>query len=370
MPNKLSYIDFNDMLNIPVCDETARTTAGTNAANIGSLNALKTTDKTNLVNAINELYTNDLSVFANKSVCIVGDSISSVTTYPPNWTVPFTELVESVGGNVTNVSVDGASLVGFADEVNRIPTGKDVYIIFLGVNDYQGQFEQSRIISSVQTIMQHIDLSNPDRLCFYVSALKTYRPEMAGYYTSQGAYRLLFETLMRKYGARIISGDGAPNLNLYTYGTYLNSDDKIHPMPIYRYILCDYIVKGITSGINQHCEPHSFVIANEINQNLSYTTGNIITNWIDGNTYQVNFNLFGVSLTAGVWTSICKIGNSVGLGHGLIDNFDTDTLLKYDGSLFQIRINDAEIQVVPPSTGTFDLTFSVIGHVSIDPSLA
>lgn len=74
--------------------------------------------------------------FKNKKVVIYGDSLSVPTG---TWAETFKELVESIGGTVTNHAVSGASTANQLAIANTDETVYDYAIVWLGTNDSHNQ---------------------------------------------------------------------------------------------------------------------------------------------------------------------------------------------------------------------------------------
>lgn len=357
MPNMLSHIDFNEMLNIPVCDETARTTAGTNAAHIGSMNSLLTNDKDNLVNAINEVFQQDLEHFRNKSVCIIGDSISAVTTYPPNWTVPFTEAIESVNGTVTNLAVDGASISGWAIDVNMIPTDKDIYIFFLGINDFIGQWPaiNGNLFNDVNTLLTRVN--GVGKEVWYISPLRMLGANSMDITKDNicpaNAYRYLLETAFNNGGAKVISGLGAPDLNLATMNTYMT--DGLHPQPAYRHILANYILKNIANDIISF----SNTTITKTSTPALTGTGNVEYTWLN-NAVDITINISGAALNAN-FTPICKTSNVAGTQGIIPTTYFPNMIRTNSGEVMYIKHEGDTIYLLPFSgAGNYDINVNIL----------
>lgn len=310
-------------------------------------------------NAIN------LSMFKDKSICIVGDSLSDETTQQPNWVDNFTSIVEGAGATVNNVSVSGSSVVGWGSSPANIPTGYDIYIIALGINDFQGQFSQSAIQTAIEQIINRIDLSDPDRKAFYISPLKAFIPTFTNMYTPIAVYRHLFETIFAKYGCQIISGGIFPNLSNLTNDVYV-ATDNIHLTPTYAPIYASHVLDVMISGSSETANAYGYVKSCEIHPDLVYTQGNAYLTWEDGNHYTFTLNLFGVEATALSWLPLCKVSNDA--NGGLIDNLHEYTITSYTGTVYQYRINNGYIEVATPTTGTFNLVCKLTGALTISPS--
>lgn len=324
-------------------------------------------DLQNQINALKTRYNEiNLSMFKNKSICIVGDSLSDETTQQPNWVDVFTEIVESVGATVNNVSVSGSSVVGWGSSPANIPVGYDFYIVALGINDFQGQFGQTAMQTAIEQIATRIDLSDPDRKAFYISPLKAFIPSFVNMYTPQTVYRHYFETVFAKYGFQIISGGLFPNLSNLTNGVYVAADN-IHLTPTYAPIYAGHVLDIMISGSSETAPCYGNVKAADLASDLTYSSGNVYLTWNSGEHFTLSLNLFGVSLTALQWQPLCKISNNV--GGGLIDSINEGTITGYTGTIYQYRINAGYLEVAAPTTGTFNLVTKLTGDITISPAM-
>ena len=250
---------------------------------IGTLASLGTSDKTNLVSAINEVnlkVDNDniyRQFFNNKKVVVVGDSISSNTTNPPNWTVPFQAIVENAGGTFVNVATDGASVLGFGNSPSSIPNDGHYYIVMLGTNDYQGQWSGDLLPAAVSNIAGRC--IHAGSIAWFVSPIRFLSAgstsETTGNISPLPAYRSVLETLFSNAGFKIISGLSAPSLNASTKSTYMS--DGLHPDSAYRYYLSDFILKAMMSGTDSYTSYSEVYTQGTV----SNGTGTITYKWHD-----------------------------------------------------------------------------------------
>lgn len=192
--------------------------------------------------------------FKGKNITIIGDSISDNTTYPPNWTIHFTDKINKIGGVVNNIAQNGASFASWAnpDNIGKIPNNSDIYIILLGVNDWQGQFPfvgASVSDYNLNSCMKAINDRFADNAdVFYISPIKCFMPTMKTNLGTLNMYRHMMEVKAINFGWRVISGDNAPLLSNKTKLTYMGDD--IHPNSTYAPILADYIFNAILSRIS------------------------------------------------------------------------------------------------------------------------
>ena len=300
--------------------------------------------ETGLARLMTKYNPSNMMDFNGKRVCIVGDSISSTTTYPPNWTVPFTELITNAGGSVTNIAVDGASIAGFANDLSAIPTGYDYYIIFLGINDAMAQFPiyGETIAGYVGDIMNRIN--DVGVTVWYVSPIKALGydsiQDNANNVAPVNAYRCLLETLFNAFGAKVLSGLGAPSLNNSTKNVYMT--DGLHPKPEYRYILCDYILQNI---INDTMSFSNVPVSQTQKAPFTGTgTGTITFNWYN-NMVQIVCNINN-TMQAGSWNYLVVTGKQ-GV-HGIIPDspYFPAYVRSVEGHLYYIKNENGNIMIL------------------------
>lgn len=196
----------------------------------------------------------DLSFFKNKKICIIGDSISDNTTNPPNWTVHFTETVKKVGAIVTNIAENGASFASWNQNFDsKVPIGQDIYIVFLGVNDFQGQFpftpgQTYSVYDSVYTFFAKLTDRNKQAEVFYMSPIKYYLATGLKNKSPLSFYRRFYELTASSFGATVISGYNAPKLNTFTQSNILS--DYLHPGTGYAPVLAAYIIRAMTGHVS------------------------------------------------------------------------------------------------------------------------
>ena len=114
-------VDYNqDMSKIDAGIYGAKSEADTNATAIGTLSNLQTTEKSNLVGAVNEVNTN-----SSNNATHIGDLTNLTTTEKSNLVGAVNELKTEADGNKTNIgtlanltTTEKANLVGAINEVN------------------------------------------------------------------------------------------------------------------------------------------------------------------------------------------------------------------------------------------------------------
>ncbi len=282
--------------------------------------------------------------FKGKNITIIGDSISDNTTYPPNWTVHFTDKINKIGGNVNNIAVNGSSFASWAqtNNVKKIPNDSDIYIIFLGVNDWQGQsaFIGSDIsdynLSSCMTAINNRIASNAD--VFYISPIKCFMPTMQTNLGTLNMYRHVMEVKAINFGWRVISGDNAPLLSNKTKQMYMGDD--IHPNSTYAPILAEYIFNAILSRIS------TISVGRLDHVRVTPSTGSgYIDMFIDTASDVINIELYVSSavLTEG-WTTIVDLSSCHAFYY--INNIVSRVFVNgEDKTISQLRLENGKIQI-------------------------
>lgn len=282
--------------------------------------------------------------FKGKNITIIGDSISDNTTHQPNWTVHFTDKINKIGGNVNNIAQDGESFASLAkpNNIKKIPTDSDIYIIFLGVNDWQGQFPfvganiSDYNLNSCMTAINDRISANAD--VFYISPIKCFMPTMLTNLGTLNMYRHTMEVKAINFGWRVISGDNAPALSNKTKQMYMGDD--IHPNSTYAPILADYIFNSILTRV-------STISVGKLDRvHVTPSTGSgYIDMFIDTASNVVHIELYVVSvvLTEG-WTTIVDLSSCGAFNYP--DNIMSRVFVNgSDNSISQLRLENGKIQI-------------------------
>lgn len=125
---------------------------------VGDLDNLTTTNKTNIVNAINEVNGKLTSwgefnrQYGGKKIAIVGDSLSVATN---TWAEEFKTMAESFGCTVDNHSISGGTTATLLPVVESINDAYDVAIIWLGVNDANNAYPIGNV-STANTYVHNV----------------------------------------------------------------------------------------------------------------------------------------------------------------------------------------------------------------------
>lgn len=282
--------------------------------------------------------------FKGKNITIIGDSISDNTTYPPNWTVHFTDKINKIGGSVNNIAVNGSSFASWAqaNNIEKIPNDSDIYIIFLGVNDWQGQFPfiegdvTNYNLSSCMSAINNRIAANAD--VFYISPIKCFMPTMQTKLGTLNMYRHVMEVKAINFGWRVISGDNAPLLSNKTKQMYMGDD--IHPNSNYAPILAEYIFNAILSRIS------TISVGRLDHVRVTPSTGSgYIDMFIDTASNEINIELYVVSavLTEG-WTTIVDLSSCSAFLYS--NNIISRVFVNgEDKTISQLRLEKGKIQI-------------------------
>lgn len=208
----------------------------------------------------------DLSAFKNKKICIIGDSITSESG-AGSWANPFKTIVETVGATVLNIAQDGSSFASWRNKLTEIPANYDMYIVMLGVNDFQGQFlwttgAANSVIDSFVFTMTGIMDKNKAAKFYYISPIKCWYAE--NNINPLSFFRSYYEKGASQFGYTVISGYNAWDLSVHTKDIYMT--DNLHPTAAYAPILANYIIDAIIGGVSTFSEqPIDFFVYNGCN---------------------------------------------------------------------------------------------------------
>lgn len=304
---------------------------------------------------VNSVKGGTLEKFRDKKIYVIGDSISDETTYQPNWVDYLTTVMATVNATVINASITGSSLVGWATDPSApFPTDGDVYIVALGVNDFQGQFSIYDIRNAFATFATR--LVSADTEVFYLSPIKTYGEARLTKYTPLSAYRKMFETFATSLGMHVISGFDMTLLNVLNQTTYLA--DTLHPASVFAPIFCQYIVDNMCSSTSSFSPVENYRKSCELLATVN--SGYVYLYW-NGKDFVINYVLVGLSLSAG-WNDICYLKDPEGNDgiSGATDNICCGYFIDSNtGTMYQHRISNGKLQVY----STNAVTISPYGYI-------
>lgn len=297
--------------------------------------------------------------FANKHICIIGDSISDNTTNSPNWTVEFTNEVAKVGATVTNLAANGSSFAGWANNQQNILASipkADVYIVFLGINDFQGQFPWTggksvyEASACAVAVFNHIINTNVNADYYYISPIKILRTATQKYAKPLIYYRALYESIANSMGFTVISGYNAPQLSAFNPNKL---SDTLHPTSAYGAVLAQYILNAMISGVSTFT-PFTRLVLEGVFQP---TAGNGFCPMTVDNNFnaQINVNVVNFPLSIG-WNTVCPLNDAFTtfpvLGQSTVYNPLSD-------KHYQVQISADGLQVYARTTETTNLDFVV-----------
>lgn len=320
-------------------------------------------------NKIDEMYNNGLLselisnlkylYFENKHICIIGDSISDNSTNPPNWTIDFTNEVSKVGATVTNVSRSGSSFAGWANDqhgdLSSIPTA-DIYIVFLGINDFQGQHPWTGGVTAYEAeacakaVFGHVISLNQNADYYYVSPIKILRPEVQKYGKPLIYYRALYESIASSMGFTVISGYNAPQLSAYNPSKL---SDTLHPTSSYGTVLSRYILNAMLSGVSTFT-PFTRLTLDSVFQPKAGNGYCVMT--ADSNfNVQIHVTVNNYPIQAG-WNTICTLNDAL----TTFTELDSTTVYNPGSDKhYQVQLTADGLQIYATAPETVNLSFVV-----------
>lgn len=232
---------------------------------IESLNSKNTECFNNL-----EALKNNIDFLRNKTILILGDSMSDETTNAPNWVTKFKELTYNINCRIDNKSVNGLSLssysettIGLADKLNSFLSAKNDYdyIIFhIGTNDCTGQvplgewFDSTAIKSfygAINTVYKTLlNIDNRSKIFWVIPPHTNFGHEKYPRPLHLNAYRGVIVKACNRYKWNIIDA--------YTHAPFLNPynatskerwiSDGIHPNASYAPYFTDFVINQLRVG--------------------------------------------------------------------------------------------------------------------------
>lgn len=213
--------------------------------------------------------------YAGKKFVIYGDSLSA-QSLNDDWVTPFTALVESIGGTVTNHAISGGQAMHMVTRAAADLTAYDVAIVWIGINDAnQGRAfglptDNNTFTNDYDTLLSTIQANSPnaDIFCFGISyATNKFNVKKSAYF-----YNQCEEDIALSRGAIFKTMLGLPH-----NGPSDNSAtvDGIHFKEAYsKTVIFNRILKGL---INPAAETNPTITLNVNNlvtadENSSFTT--------------------------------------------------------------------------------------------------
>lgn len=213
--------------------------------------------------------------YANKKFVIYGDSLSA-QALTDDWVTPFTALVESIGGTVTNHASAGAQAQHMASRAAADLDVYDVAIVWVGLNDANqsrpfGQLtDNGTFTNDYSTLLYNIKTNSPncDIFCFGLSfATGKFYVKNSGYF-----YNQCIEDIAVLRGAVFKNMLGLPHNG---YSDNSATSDGIHFTEAYsKSIIYGRIVRALTDPASETSPEITMNVANLVtpDANSSFTT--------------------------------------------------------------------------------------------------
>jgi len=292
--------------------------------------------------------------FRNKTIEVIGDSISSYSTLQNNWVKFLTDFMAAYDCTVINRAVDGDSFAGLAQKITDgtyTVDAADYYIVFLGTNyaDSWGYTTGSNPLTpAIATVCNAIRAAaNTDAKFFYVSPLKKFMSNVNTLLNPISVMRNVLELLMTYQGYTVISGYNIGELSAATTSRYLT--DLLHPTEAFSPILFKYILDGLISERSNITQPASE--SRTFRNTLSSSSA--VTIKYDGLHIIVKIDVNSFAPSTGAWIDICDLPT-------LLDDqpFPYMQLGPMSGETYQYRISSNKLQAyffTAPSTTFKDM---------------
>lgn len=279
--------------------------------------------------------------FRDKTICVIGDSISSYEQLANNWVKWLADFLDPYDCTVINQAQNGQSFAGLKSAIDGSTftvAEADYYILFLGTN-YEDSWGyttgSSPLRPAVTTVTQAIKNANPDARYFFVSPLKKWLDNTATLLNPLCTMRSFLEKWFAEYGFTVISGYNIGELSSLTKSVYMT--DGIHPTQAFSAILGQYILDGITS------ERSNVTDAQRTKRQFTNTLSASSIVELDYNedlTIDFKLNVNSWSATTGDWVDVCDLPTF------LDDN--VAPLITYGvcgGTTHQYRVSGGKLQI-------------------------
>lgn len=292
--------------------------------------------------------------FRDKTICVIGDSISAYTTLANNWVKLLTDFMAEYNCTVVNQASDGASFAGLKVAIDGgtfTPASADYYIVFLGTNydDSWGYTTGTYPLSpAITTVCNAIrNAANTDAKYFFVSPLKKFMSNVSSLLNPLSVMRNVLESIMGYQGYTIISGYNIGELNATTASRYMT--DLLHPTEAFSPILFNYILNGLVSERSNITQPAS---ENRTFSNTLTSSSAIFIKY-SGLHVIIKIDAHNFSPSTGEWVDICNVPT-------LIDNqpYPFVQMGIIAGATYQYRISGNKLQAyffTAPPTGFTDV---------------
>ena len=239
---------------------------------IGTLGDLDTSNKTDLVSAINEVAANDhYEYIRGKKILIIGDSLSDENFYESRGETCWITPLKAELANICTLDVkaqSGRKMIDLPGHIGDYYTAADAYdiiIIELGTNDgygatptpmqgydfgsYNPATFQGAIVYAYLQIMR-VDASNPPEIWFITPPPITIeQTNDAG--TTMDLYRKAIEGFCHGNNCHFIDGAALPNISVSPVLSSLKTKyqpDGVHFSTAYAPIFKDYVLSKLLTG--------------------------------------------------------------------------------------------------------------------------
>ena len=288
--------------------------------------------------------------FRNKTIEVIGDSISSYSTLANNWVRLLTDFMDDYDCTVINRAIDGDSFAGLAQKITGgtfTVDAADYYIVFLGTN-YSDSWGYSTgtnpLTPAISTVCSAIRAAaNTDAKFFFVSPLKKFVSGVNTLLNPIPVMRNVLELLMQYQGYNVISGYNIGELNVSTTSRYMT--DLLHPTEEFSPILFNYILDGLVSERSNITQPAA---AQRVFSNTLSSSSNVFIRY-DGLHIVIKIDVNGYSPTVGDWVDICDVPTF--LDDQPFPFVQTGAIA---GNTYQYRIQNNKLQTyyftAPPTT--------------------
>ena len=269
----------------------------------GSLQQQINTNKNNIA------YIDPYEKFRNKTICVLGDSISAYEQLTNNWVKWISDFLAPYNCTVINQAENGASFAGLANDITggtfTVETA-DYYILFLGTNyaDSWGFTTGTYpLLPAINTVISAIRATNPDAKWFFVSPIKKFMSGMNDLLNPLAMVRAYLEKELAYNGFTVLSGYNVGELNATNTSKYMS--DLVHPTVEFSPILGRYILNGLVSE-RSNVSSETKIIRSYTN---TLTASSLIYFVYDTSdlTLKIKINANNYSANAGEWIDVCDL---------------------------------------------------------------
>ena len=301
----------------------------------------------NLQNQINDLNDNvefidPYEKFRGKTICVIGDSISSYVQLANNWVKWLEDFLAPYNCTVINQAENGQSFAGLANDIiggTFTVEVADYYILFLGTN-YADSWGFTTgiypLVPAIGTVINAIRSANVDAKWFFVSPIKKFMSGTDSLLNPLAMIRAYLEKNMANNGFNVISGYNVGELNATNTTKYMA--DLVHPTEDFSPILGAYILDGLVSE-RSNVSSETKIIRSFAN---TISTSSLIYFVYDTSdlTLKIKINANSYSANTGDWVDICDLPTM----------FDSEPFPDYiysttSGQTWQFRNNNNKLQV-------------------------